>query len=333
MKKILILGGTQFIGRNLVERLLEINEYDITLFNRQRTGSHLFPEVNKLQGDRETNDVAQISSQHWDYVIDLSCYYPDSLSRVLDNLTDLDNYIFISTCSVYDSESDTRVLKNEQSKILSCTPDQKTDRTPETYGNRKAECERILSNSGLPHLVLRPALVFGQYDTTDRLYYWLYQAREKKSLLLPEYGERVFSTTYVADLVETIIEVIQQKVIHRTYNVVTNPKTSIRQIVDLAQQSFKTDFSIVNGAAEFLLSNNISQWTDMPLWIHGDHFTFSNDKLRNELAIGVTEFKDSIEATISYYNSLNWPKPEYGLSEHSRLELIRKIRKSGQQSL
>lgn len=322
MKRILILGGTQFIGRNLVKRLLDIDEYEITLFNRQRTQSNLFPEVDKIRGDRETNDVAQIKNERWDYVIDLSCYYPDSLRRVLDAINHLAQYIFISTCSVYNLESDRQALKNEQSKTLSCTADQETDRTPETYGNRKAACERILSDSGLPHVILRPALVFGKYDPTDRLYYWLHQAKEKNTLLLPENGERVFSTTYVSDLVETIIKVLEQKTSHGTYNVITNPKTSISQIIHLAQQSLKTDFSIVNASADFLLHHDISQWTDMPLWINGDHFTFSNKKLKTELAIEVTEFKRGIEDTIDYYKNLNWPEPEYGIPEPRRLELI-----------
>ena len=102
MNKILILGGTQFIGRNLVAQLLQEREYEITLFNRQQTQPNLFSGVKKIKGDRETEDIRQIAREHWDYVIDLSCYYPAALSSVLEQLQiSPKRYIFISTCSVY----------------------------------------------------------------------------------------------------------------------------------------------------------------------------------------------------------------------------------------
>ena len=129
MKKVLILGGTQFIGRNLVERLLEMDNFDITLFNRQETQVDLFPEVKKIKGDRETNDINQIAKESWNFVIDLSCYYPNWLKNTLTCLSDnLEKYILISTCSVYDNKSNQSPLKNEQTKIQTCTLRQQTDK-------------------------------------------------------------------------------------------------------------------------------------------------------------------------------------------------------------
>ena len=326
MKKILIFGGTNFIGRNLVERLLNIEEYEITLFNRQQTHSKLFPTVSKIKGDRETDDIKQIETTKWNYVIDLSCYFPDSLKNALDSLNNLDKYIFISTCSVYDNENNLTLLRNEESKILSCNSDQKTDRTTESYGNRKAECERILNDSGLSFAILRPALVFGKYDPTDRFYYWLYQIKRMNILLLPENGERIFSTTYVSDLVETIIQSLEQNSSSGVYNVITNPKTSISQLVAHARQVLKSDFSIINSSAEFLKKNNVAQWIDMPLWINGDHFTYSNKKFTEELGIKTTDFKKAIENTIHYFDNLNWPEPNYGMTEIIRQKLIIKAK-------
>ena len=79
--KILILGGTSFIGRNLVEQLIQQDQYQLTLFNRGQTNNHLFPNLNFIQGDRNTDDILQIGNQNWDYVIDVSCYFPDSLQQ------------------------------------------------------------------------------------------------------------------------------------------------------------------------------------------------------------------------------------------------------------
>lgn len=322
MKKILILGGTNFIGRNLVERLLAMNEFDITLFNRQVTRPDLFPSVNKIKGNRETDEIDQIGQQKWDYVIDLSCYYPAALKSVIDCLPILNKYIFISTCSVYDNESGQEVLRDENSGTLACTTDQSKNRDTETYGNRKAECERILMRSGLLFVILRPALVYGKYDPTDRLYYWLYQVKKNDTLLLPENDQRLFSTTYVFDLVETVIQAIRQPEISGVYNVITNPETSIGQIVDLSRNILKRNVSLFNAPAEFLEGNDISQWTDMPLWIHGDHFTYSNRKLKNELGLQLTDFEKSLGGTIKYYDNMEWPEPRYGISESRRQELI-----------
>lgn len=326
MKKILILGGTNFIGRNLVERLLNIAEYEITLFNRQQTHSNLFPAVSKIKGDRDTDDIRQIENIKWDFIIDLSCYYPHSLKNVFNSLNNINKYIFISTCSVYDNHNIHTLLKNERSKILSCNSYQRTDRTPESYGNRKAECERLLYDSGLSYVILRPALIFGKYDPTDRFYYWLYQIKKMNTLLLPENGERLFSTTYVSDLVETIIQSLKQNMSSNVYNVITNPKTSISQLVEHTRQILKSDFSIINGSAEFLKENKVAQWTDMPLWLNGDHFTFSNIKFTHELGIKTFDFKIAIEKTIDYYDNLNWPEPNYGMTEKMRRGLISKLK-------
>ena len=181
-------------------------------------------------------------------------------------------------------------------------------------------------SSGLQHVILRPALVFGKHDPTDRLYYWLYQVKMKNFLLLPENGKRIFSTTYVADLVETIILSLKSDARAETYNVISNPKTCIKQIIDLASQAIKKDGTIVNASADFLKRNDIAQWTDMPLWINGDHFTYSNQKLKKELNIEMTDFEIAIKKTIEHYNHLNWHKPKYGMTEATRQELINKLK-------
>ena len=324
MKRILVLGGTNFIGRNLVERLMTSGEYDISLFNRQQTQSDLFQTLKKIKGDRETADIHKIGNKKWNFVIDLYCYYPASLKAVLDQLKGIDNYIFVSTCSVYDHLINQSVLRNESAEILDCSPEQQIDRSPSTYGNRKAECERILKNAGLAHTILRPALVFGQYDPTDRFYYWLHQVNSSKDLVVPENGERQFSTTYVFDLVEAILASLKTSAASETYNVITQPQTSIGQIIEIASRFLKKDPKWINASAEFLKEEQVQEWVDMPLWIHGDHFTYSNQKLIQNLAIPLTAFDKAIEHTIKHYQGLDWYKPTYGIEEQQRQRLLKR---------
>ncbi|KAA3641497.1 MAG: NAD-dependent epimerase/dehydratase family protein [Bacteroidetes bacterium] len=322
-KKILVLGGTQFIGRSLVEKLFLEKNFEITLFNRHKTGINLFEDIPKIRGDRETPDINKIKDHHWDYVIDLSGYYPDSLKNVLDNLNpDVSKYIFISTCSVYDNEQYQLPMRDENAPILSCSEKQYSDRTVTSYGNRKAECERILMDSGINYFIFRPALVYGPYDHTDRLYYWLYQVKKGGPLLLPDKGQGIFSLTYVKDLVEVITRALSKETPNNTYNVISQPKSSIRMIVEEAASILKKDFREVNASPSFLNIHNVAQWTDMPLWLDCNYYTYENESMKKDFNFSPQPFQESLNKTIQFYDKLNWPVPKYGMAESTKMGLI-----------
>ncbi len=328
-KKVLILGGTQFIGRNLVERLLPIDSFDITLFNRQETEVNIFPDVKKIKGDRSTNDIKQIKEENWDFVIDLSCYYPHWLKNSLTCLnSNLEKYIFISSCSVYDYALDQSPLKKEHVKTQSCNEEEQIDESLETYSKRKAECERIFQNFGQDYLILRPSVVYGKYDHTDRFYYWLHQVKYSDSLLIPDNGEPKFSLTYVHDLVDVIIEALYNNVKNDMYNIVSSPQVSIKSIASYAMEFFGSNNKLINAAPEFLKENNVSQWFDMPFWLDGDFFTHNNQKYRHDFKLEPTELKKGIIETIKYYNAVGWKVPKYGMSEKMRMVLLKKINKN-----
>jgi len=322
MKSVLILGGTQFIGRNLVERILGVGVYDITLFNRGRTGRELYPGVERIIGDRRTKDIERIVSMNWDVVVDLSCYFPEDLESVLRNMKcEPDKYVFISTCSVYDP-NDTRILRNEESLIVECTHEEYADTTLATYGSRKAECERILARSGLDHVILRPALVYGPHDPTDRLYYWLYQVKYLDELLLPDNGERKFSVTYVHDLVNAILRSMERPTRSTVYNVITIPEVSIGDIVRVTSTLLRRSITGRNVSPSFLKEHGVRPWLDMPLWIDGDHFTYSNERIRYELDLVPTDMLESLRATLAYYDAREWQEPTYGMSTSRLRELL-----------
>ncbi|MBO6518125.1 MAG: NAD-dependent epimerase/dehydratase family protein [Bacteroidia bacterium] len=327
MNKLLIIGGSNFIGRNLVEYLLDSDEFEITLFNRGKTNPGLFPSVRHIIGDRNSNDVRRLRETDWDYVIDLSCYFPNSLQEILDVLpASVKRYVFISTCSVYDNTVDQSILRNESAPTLPCSHFERTDEGTATYGNRKAECERILAKSGVPHTILRPSLVYGKYDTTDRLYYWLHQVATKPELLLPNGGTSRFSVTYVHDLVRAIVKSIYEPTGNQTFNVTTIPEFSIRQLVSLVQSVLSTNPTLINGSPDFLHSQKIAQWTDMPLWLDCDYYTYANTKVVNDLGLHLTEPRTSIMETIAFYESLEWPTPTFGLDEAKRQSLLNKLK-------
>jgi 2'-hydroxyisoflavone reductase len=326
MNKILILGGTNFIGRNLIDELIKLDNFNITLFNRGHSNTDLYPELRKIQGDRNTSDINQIFKENWDYIVDLSCYFPESLRQIISNLDkSFKRYIFISTSSVYDNIVEKSILRNEKSPILDCNYKESLDTSLETYGKRKAECERILTQSNLKYTILRPALVYGVYDNTDRFYYWLYQIKKEHKLLLPNYGKNLFSVTYVKDLIQVIIKSLYKENGNNIYNVTTYPSLSISELIDIASQLLNKQPKIYNCGTEFLNDNNISEWKDLPLWLDCDYYTYDNTKVLRDLKLKITEFKDSVSKTIEYYDRLDWKVPKFGISEKTKNELIEKI--------
>ena len=324
MNRILILGGTNFIGRHLIEKLSENKKYDLTIFNRGITNPGLFPDIKKIIGDRNSDDVKLIHQVDWDYIIDLSCYYPQSLINILSELSlNLKKYILISTCSVY--QDDKVILSNESALIKKCNQDQFKDQSTNSYGNRKAECERILQSSKFNFTVLRPDLVYGKYDNTDRFYYWLHQAKTYNKILVPNNGRQLFSLTYVIDLVCTIEKTLIKKLDRDIYNITTTTETSIRQILDCALETMTNKPQLVNASSLYLKSNKINEWTDIPLWIDSDYSTFDNKKILDNYNLKFTNFKTSVIETVQHYTFLEWPTPNYGIDRENQLNLIENI--------
>lgn len=324
MKQILIIGGTRFIGRHLVAQLSAQKDVELTLFNRGISNPNAFPSLKKIVGDRNVAaDLNPIFETQWDCVVDLSCYFPQSLSWILKRLhKNLGKYIFISTCSVYDNERHKGMLRGETAPLLSCSPQEAIDESTGSYGQRKAACEALLKAANLPYVIFRPALVYGAYDPTDRFYYWLHQAKKSTQVLVPENGQRKFSMTYVEDLVQAIVSSIRNDKKDVIYNCTSQPVISIAQLLDTALSIDRREVEKINTDAAFLKEQNVAEWMDIPLWIHSDDFTFSNQKICSDLNFTPLDFEKSLKRTHQYFETLGYPKPNYGIGEAEQKRLI-----------
>lgn len=181
---LLILGGTQFIGRHLTEAALNAG-HNVTLFNRNRRGAGLFSDVETLVGDRQ-GDVSALAGKTWDAVIDTSAYTPLAARRTAELLQNaVEHYTFVSSVSVYQDFSEAGM--SEDAPVGTMTDEEvveaeTTAREPDTtgasygelYGPLKARCEHIVEKT-FPRraLIVRPGLVVGLYDYTDRFTYWV----------------------------------------------------------------------------------------------------------------------------------------------------------------
>jgi 2'-hydroxyisoflavone reductase len=320
MKKILILGGTQFVGRNIVERLEQLGNFEITLFNRQQTKSDLFPNLNHIKGDRETDDINQLKNKKWDIVIDSSAYYPKSLSKLLNILKgNIEKYIFISTISVYDLEEGFSGMIKENSPLVGCTLLQSKDTSLATYGNRKAACEEvILTKNSIDTLILRPSLIYGKYDPTDRLYYWLYKSTKQNPFILPNNGKDKITLTYINDLVNIIIQSFEIERHATIYNATTHSPFSLKEMVNCINKNAKT----VNIDSNVLLENEITPGKDIPLWFDMD-LEIDNSQLLLDFRPKLTPFEQSVAETQNYYEQLKWPFPKAGINEVKEREIIK----------
>ncbi len=329
MKKILILGGTGFVGRILTENLVKTDNR-VTLFNRGKRNPDLFPDIKKITGDRLTGDIRQIAGESWDTVIDFSCMMPDNLDTITGLLKGkAGRYIFVSTVSVYpmDDPSFWKSPVKEDDKTLDCTPEQRKD--PDvmaTYGQKKAECERILlADSALDAIIFRPGLIYGRYDYTDRFYYWLYKVEKQDKVLMPDGGKDRFTNTYSDDFAQLIQKAIDVKTHNKVYNAVTHQPVSIREYLDTSCRMLNRNPEFVNASLEFLEENKVGAWSDLPVWLGGMDLVVDYSRALKDFPVSFHSFGDSLKGCIEYYSSLGWPEPKTGMPADRETALLKKL--------
>lgn len=179
--RLLILGGTQFVGRHITQAALNAG-HQVTLFNRGRSHPELFPQAEKLSGDRN-GGLDVLEGAAWDAVVDVNGYLPQVVKVSAERLRDkVAHYLFISTVSVY---ADMSQPINEDSP-LARIENPNTELTNETYGALKVWCERYVKDVYADRAcIVRPAFVIGPHDHTDRYPYWLWRAGRGGRMLTP----------------------------------------------------------------------------------------------------------------------------------------------------
>lgn len=181
--QILVLGGTSFVGRAIVTELLS-RGHSPTLFTRGVTNPGLFPDVPKRRGDRDAGDYASLDGTDWDAVLDVSAYVPRHVSQALD-ATEAGRYLLISTVSVYDL---LRCPEDGLAEDAALLPEVRHTEvvTPEVYGGLKVACEAdLVKRLGDRATIVRPGIVAGPHDTTDRFTYWVRRASRGGRVAVP----------------------------------------------------------------------------------------------------------------------------------------------------
>ena len=305
--RILILGGTRFIGVHMTELALK-RGHEVTLFNRGKSNPALFPRVRHLQGDRN-GELETLKGSSWDAVIDDSGYVPRHVRLSAELLAPhVQRYVFISSISAYASfakplDEDSPLAQLADSSIEKVTND--------TYGPLKALCERAVETA-LPHraLILRPHIVVGPHDTTDRFTYWPARAARGGELLAP--GVPGTHTQFIdaRDLARFTLDGIERE-LTGTFNMVVPPGTftigdlvseSIAAAKALARPSSPPEATWVSG--DFLEKRKVDP-DELPLWYPptGEGAAFAEVSAARAVAAGltVTPLRVSVRDTLAWH--------------------------------
>jgi 2'-hydroxyisoflavone reductase len=245
--RLLVLGGTQFVGRAVAEAALE-RGHELTLFSRGRTNPGLFPEAEHLMGDRG-GDLSALEGRSFDVVIDTSGYVPDAVRASVDALPGA-HYVFVSTISVY---ADFSRGPDEESPLHA---------GGSGYGGLKAACERELPEGAL---IVRPGLIVGPHDPTYRFTYWVDRIAAGGDVLAPEPRDHLVQVIDARDLAAWLVRSAEEK-LSGVFNAV-GPTRSMEDLLETIREATGSDARLRWLAADLLLAKGMEEFVTLPLWI------------------------------------------------------------------
>lgn len=263
-KRLLILGGTGFLGPALVEAA-RARGHSVTLFNRGKTRPGLFPDVEKLRGDRD-GKLDALRGKTWDAVIDTSGYVPRIVKMSAELLApSVGRYLFVSSISVY--REDLKTGAGEDAPVQELA-DPKTEDVRANYGALKAACERA-AEAALPGrvAVIRPGLIVGPGDPTDRFTYWPVRLDEGGDVLAPGDGSDPVQVIDVRDL-GTWMVTLAERGEKGTYNAVgPAERLTWRPMLEGMKSAIGPQATLHWVPAKFLAEQKVAPWSDLPAFM------------------------------------------------------------------
>ncbi|WP_224269750.1 NAD-dependent epimerase/dehydratase family protein [Haloprofundus salinisoli] len=286
MKTALCIGGTRFIGRHTVEELLT-HDYDVTTFTR---GTHEDPfadraGVSHIPGDRTDREALASAAAEVDpdVVVDFCAYRPREVETATEVFAD-SRYVYVSSGSAY-ARADVP-MREDETPIHDCSPEQADDDSAESYGPRKAEGDRAVAVAatesrrvsrsrsasgvsataeGVEAMSVRPMLVYGPHDYTERFAYWVGRVAEYDRVLVPGDGGSLLHRSYVEDVASALRVVAEEGNPGEAYNVADRNAFSLAESLELVADALDTEVEIV-GASDRELAEGGIEPAEFPLY-------------------------------------------------------------------
>lgn len=289
--RLLILGGTRFLGHHLAAAA-RARGHDVTLFHRGKHSVVATGDVQTIHGDRH-RDLDKLRGRSWDAAIDTCGYLPQSVKASAEAIS-VERYVFISSLSVYREYGDESAPLAEltaeqvqQAHVIDTSGPVSAATFGNLYGGLKVLCERA-AEEVLPQRVLsiRPGVIAGPHDYTDRLTYWAVRVARGGEVLAPGRPGRFVQFIDARDLAEWIIHATERG-LTGAFNA-TGPRESVTMssLLETCRAVTGSDARFTWVDDQFLLDEGVTPWTELPLWL-GRESTFTTASSQKAVDAGL----------------------------------------------
>lgn len=339
--RILIVGGTKFLGRHLIAAA-QIRHHEVAIFHRGRHRLEGIENVEEIFGDRN-DDLDKLKNRSWNAVVDTCGYLPQTVKASAEALQNsVGQYVFISSISAYAdfTESD----YNETAPLAALTDEQKIKADKinpraeitavvleDMYGALKAACEREAQNVfGEKTLIIRSGFIVGAFDTTDRFTYWAVRTANGGEVLAPGNPNRFVQFIDARDLAEWIVKMIENKE-NGIYNATGKPfEITMEKMLEEIKSVSRSDAKFIWASEDFLRRERVGEWSEMPLYL-GESVKeargFLSANVDKALAKGLSfhSLADTIQNTLDWRRATN-DEMKAGITSERESELLGKLR-------
>lgn len=318
---LLILGGTRFLGRHVVDAALA-RGHRPTLFHRGRTGAGLFPGVPRVLGDRD-GGLGALEGGRWDAVVDTCGYVPRVVRASAERLAaQADRYAFVSTISVYASVAGEG--PSEDSPVGEPPGDGVESIDGDTYGPLKVGCERAVEAVfGDRALIVRPGLLIGPHDPTDRFAYWPARAADGGRMLAPP-ADAPLQVIDARDLADWLVRGLEDGLGGR-FNA-TGPAVPHRfgDVVATCIAATGDRAEAVHAGDAALAAAGVQPWTDLPLWLPAGHDGFHRTVVERAVATGLRQrpLAESVRDVVAWLATRPEGAPATGMAREREAEVL-----------
>ncbi|RRJ32475.1 NAD-dependent epimerase/dehydratase family protein [Halocatena pleomorpha] len=271
MDTALIIGGTRFIGRHTVREFRD-HGYDVAIFNRGRHDNPFITEdVVHVTGDRTDQDALDRARRQIkpDVVVDCAAYHPENVRSATEIFANTDAYVYVSSGAAYGEEVIPK--REDETPLCACTPEQATDDSWETYGPRKAQGDRAVfaaGDRGVRAMSVRPPIVYGPYDYTNRFAYWIDRVQAYDRIVVPYTALR--HLVYVGDVASAIRAIAERGDAGTAYNVGTHTLPVLTEWIELIADTLGTSVESVEVSERELATVSLEP-SDFPLYREYPH--------------------------------------------------------------
>ena len=331
-KTILVLGGTGFLGPHFV-RAAVANGHTVTLFNRGRTNPELFGELEQLRGDRAKGELDALKNREFDAVVDTSGYVPAQVTATATLLAQhCQLYQFISTISVYGGFG-ARPDRIDETTAVPPMPADEVEKANRTgaignhYGALKAMCEAA-AEAAMPGRVvnIRPGLIVGPGDTSDRFTWWPVRCDRGGEVLAPGDRDGHVQFVDVRDLAAWMLHTIERSVtgVHNATGF--HGRVSMGEVLAACKCATSNAVELVWVSEEFLAQHQVRPYTQMPLWIPREGRSVVDCTKAIAAGLRFRPIADTVRDTLAWARTERGDRPfvRTGLPPEREAELLAK---------